>query len=264
MPIECRFPITQVTQDEFHAIDKIVMKHAFDIQNELGRLCDEQVYKNELAYRCETDGLNALTEAEIRVTHDTFNKSYFLDMLMNSGGIYELKAAQGLHRKHSNQLINYLLLSSLHHGKLINFRQASVEHRFVSTNLTPELRQQFSIYTSEWDNTDLPSQLLEQIVDNLLNDWGVFLDISLYKAAIYHFLSPDSIHPVDIRSHGRTIGHQNICLLDRNTGIHISAVKEGIQTYKQHIIRLISHTDLARIQWINFSRNKIQLTTLKK
>ncbi len=37
MPIECKFPIRHLSQDDFHAIDKTVMRHTFDIQNELGR-----------------------------------------------------------------------------------------------------------------------------------------------------------------------------------------------------------------------------------
>lgn len=187
MPIECKFSVAPLSQDDFHAVDKTVMKHAFEIQNELGRLCDELIYKNELAYRCQQDGLSIQTEAMICVTHGTFNKPYYLDMLINSGGVYELKATHGLHTNHSNQLINYLLLATLHHGKLINFRPPSVQYRFVSTKLTPALRHKFIIDDSEWNKSAALAHWLRQTVSDLLCDWGAFLDIDLYRNAIHHF-----------------------------------------------------------------------------
>lgn len=264
MAIECKFSITPLLQDEFHVIDKTVMQHAFDIQNEIGRLCDELVYQKELAYRCEHDGLDVLTEAMVCVTHKTFSKPYYLDMLVKTGSIYELKTAAGLHQNHSNQLINYLLLSALNHGKLINFRPSSVEHRFVSTQLTPELRYKFKIDPDEWVGDDKPSQLLMDIVSDLIHDWGAFLDIGLYKEAILHFLPEQSLQPTEIYVNNRAVGSQKICLLQPDTGVHISAIKEGIVSYAKHVRRLFDHTKLTRIQWVNFKREIIQLITLKK
>lgn len=74
----------------------------------------------------------------IQVEHKDFRKLYFLDMLTNEAGIYELKATVALNNNNDRQLINYLLLAGLHHGKLINFGPASVEYRFISTSLTQE------------------------------------------------------------------------------------------------------------------------------
>jgi len=264
MPIECRFPVKPLSQDEFHAIDKTVMKHAFDIQNELGRLCDERIYQNELAYRCGQDGLTILTEAMICVTHRTFSKTYYLDLLAMNGGIYELKTTGALHPNHSNQLINYLLLSALHHGKLINFRPASVEHRFISTKLTPEIRRQVIVDRAHLDESDEPSQLLSKTVQSLIDDWGAFLDIELYKEAILHFLPQQAVQPVEIFMNGRIIGHQNICLLQPDTGLHISSIKESVSAYGRHVRQLFNHTRLERIQWINFNQSTIQMVTLKK
>jgi GxxExxY protein len=264
MPIDCRFPTTPLSQDAFHTIDKTVMKHAFDIQNELGRLCDEHIYQNELAHRCRLNGLEIATEAMINVTHQTFNKTYYLDMLAMNGSIYELKTTHSLHPNSSNQLINYLLLSALHHGKLINFRPASVEHRFVSTQLSPDKRRQTVINKEDWDESDEHGLLLSKTVSSLMNDWGAFLDIDLYKEAILHFLPQQSIQPIEICINNRTIGHQNICLLQPDTGLHISSIKEGSITYGNHVRRLFNHTRLMRIQWINFNQSTIQMVTLKK
>jgi hypothetical protein len=74
MPITCKFTPQFLSQDEFHAIDKIVMRHAFDIQNEMGRLFDETIYQNELAFRCRVHGLEVLTEGVISVEYRDFRK----------------------------------------------------------------------------------------------------------------------------------------------------------------------------------------------
>lgn len=97
-----------------------------------------------------------------------------------------------------------------------------------------------------------------------MNDWGAFLDIDLYKEAILHFLPQQSIQPVEIRINDRIIGRQNICLLQPNTGLHISSIKEGVGTYKNHIRRLFNHTRLEGIQWINFNQSVIKMVSLKK
>ena len=54
MPVECNIEIEPVDQEDFHALDKVVMGHAFDVHNTLGRFCDERIYQDELAHRCRT------------------------------------------------------------------------------------------------------------------------------------------------------------------------------------------------------------------
>ncbi len=48
MPIECSKKIIYKNQEEFHAIDNIVTKQAFNIHNKFGRFFDEKIYKNKL------------------------------------------------------------------------------------------------------------------------------------------------------------------------------------------------------------------------
>ena len=55
------------------------------------------------------------------------------------------KTVTALNDSHKQQLINYLLLTGIKHGKLINFRPASVEYSFVSTTLTNEDRYNYSL-----------------------------------------------------------------------------------------------------------------------
>jgi GxxExxY protein len=241
------------------------MKHAFDIQNEFGRLCDELIYKNELAFRCQTDGLTIAKEAVVCVEHKDFRKLYFLDMLAEYGGIYELKATEALNKNNDRQLINYLLLGGLHHGKLINFGSTSVEHRFISTSLTPEDRKKFTLNTRRWDGSDAESSLLQETLYGLLEDWGMFLSVDLYAEALTHFLGGQqkALCSVEISADGRILGKQKVLLLQHDTGLHVSALWQHLSSYEKHLERFFFHTGLKKFHWLNFNKNTVQMITLK-
>lgn len=266
MPITCKFTPQLLSQDEFHAIDKIVMRHAFDIQNEMGRLFDETIYQNELAFRCRVHGLEVLTAGVISIEYRDFRKLYFLDMLANNGGIYELKATTALNNNNDLQLINYLLLAGLHHGKLINFGAPSVEYRFISTSINPSDRKKFSTDTLRWDGSDVESLLLQETLHDLLEDWGMFLSVELYTEALTHFLGGyQKAHcPVEVSVDGRVLGRQKITLLRHDIGLHISALGQHISSYEKHLEKLFFHTGLKKLQWLNFNKNAVQMITLKK
>ena len=266
MPIECRFEVKNISKDRFHEIDYQVMRHVFDIQNELGRLCHESIYQAELLYRCASEKLSVLTEGEIVVSFDSFKKTYFLDALVNQGALYELKAVDILNGQHESQLLNYLFLSGLREGKLINFSSPSVQHRFVSTNIPPATRFAYTINDSSWESHLFPRGKLREIVQNILNEWGAFLDVNLYREAVFHFLGGEDelLVPIDISVSGRLVGHQKMHLLDEKTAVHISAAIQNVEPYRKQLTRILSHTHLEQMQWINFCRSEIQLITLKK
>ncbi len=266
MPIEYRFEIEPVSQSQFHEIDHVVMRHAFDLQNELGRLCHESIYQAELINRCERAGLKAVSEGEIVVSLDSFRKSYYLDALISSGAIYELKAVSDLNSGHESQLLNYLFLSDVRHGKLVNFHSSSVQYRFVSTQIDSERRSLFEVNTNCWDGSLLSSSVLRDLVVKVLNEWGSFLDINLYQEALVYFLGGEEVlmQSVDVFVNGGLVGRQNMHLLDSETGLHISSVIRHEQAYKKQLQRLLAHTSLQQMQWVNFNRNTVQLITLKK
>ena len=100
MPITSPLPPSLCTQHEFAQLDYLVMQHAFECQNQLGRLCDELIYQNDLAARLRAVGLPVRTEVPITVTCRDFAKTYFLDLLVADAGVYELKTALGLIGEH--------------------------------------------------------------------------------------------------------------------------------------------------------------------
>jgi len=156
MPFAISIPVAPISQNEFFALDHRMMAMAFAIHNEVGRFCDENVYRDELANRCKEAGLVAHREVHIKATHNGFQKDYFIDLLINHGAVYELKATESLTSNHHRQIISYLLMAELTHGKLVNFREPSVQQRFCSTTLCHDDRKKFACHITTLDTPAQP------------------------------------------------------------------------------------------------------------
>lgn len=262
MPIEYLFKVKPVSKSCFHAIDYQVMRAIFDSHNELGRLYHESLYQSEVAEKCRRAGLNVVTEGEVRLSLQDFQKSYYVDALIECGALYEFKAVDSLHKRHDAQLLNYLFLTGLSEGKLINFASPSVQHRFVSTTVSPEDRFAFSLDAA---GLNKEYQHIIDIVNSILKEWGCFLDVRLYEEAVIHFLGGQKKiwKPVNIMHEDRLVGKHPMCLVDEMTGIHISSVVKGIDQYRKHLERMLFHTNLKHMVWVNFNRNKVLVRSIK-
>ncbi len=193
MPIHCGLDIRALSAEEFQELDYRVMGHAFQSQNELGRLCDECVYQRDLQARLLADGFQCVRiEEPITVSYADFAKTYSLDLVADHA-VYELKAVAGVNVQHQAQLLNYLFLLGIPRGKLINFRAAKVEGRIHATGLTWQERFQFRIDTHRWQDLSNHCTILRQTMHDLLRDWGAFLDFELYQQALSHFCGGESL-----------------------------------------------------------------------
>jgi GxxExxY protein len=267
MPIEVEARIQVYDQEEFHALDRLVMGVAFEVHSEFGRLLDEDLYKSELAIRCASNGLQpAEREVRIRVSHNGFSKDYFMDLLIARGFMLEGKVAERLSAAHRSQSLNYLLLTGMRHGRLVNFRSERVEYEFVSTTLTPEERRRFLVVEREWVEMNAESGQLKAKTVELLEDWGAFLDVNLYREALVHFLggAGSVCREVDLFSGSRRVGGQTLSLLNEDTGFAVTMKHEDIGAMRDHLNRLLQHTRLRSLQWVNLNRHQVEFTTLSK
>ena len=265
MDIICKKEIVPKSQDKFHAIDKVITGYAYDVHNEIGRFCDEKIYQRIMLEKCRQNSINADREVKVIVRYKDFVKTYKIDLLVENGIIYEFKAARILNSYHEQQLINYLLLTGINHGKLLNFRPDSVEYRFVSTTLTSEKRRDYSVNTSDWMEVTDSCNRLKITLFALLAEWGAFLDYRLFNEAFMHFLGGEEhiIRPVKIYFNKKIVGEQKIELLNNDTALHVSAVTGILNNYEKNIRRLLNHTDIKAIQWINFNQRNITMKTIK-
>ncbi|MCK5528759.1 MAG: hypothetical protein KAI74_03685 [Kiritimatiellae bacterium] len=185
-------------QDEFHAIDKAVTGFAFDMHNDIGNFCNEQVYQEILKQKCLENSMTANSEVEITLTYiDRYN---------------------------------------------------------------------YSVDFSEWLTTTEKCSELKSIFIALLEEWGAFLDYNVYNEAITHFLSNGQsiIRPVDVYFNGQIAGKQKMHLLNNTTAFHLSAITRKFASYDNNIKRLIRHTNIDTVQWINLNHHNIKFKTINK
>lgn len=172
MPIEINTDLRACDQEEFHALDRRIMRVVFDVHNEFGRLLDEALYKAEIAARCLAIGIEPVDrELRIRVRHQSFTKDYFMDLVFGRNLMLEGKAAEQLVPAHRNQALNYL------------------------------------------------------------------------------FFGP--------------IGTQILHMVDPDTSFAVTAVHHRAHGMRHHLDRLLHHTRLRTIQWINFNRHMVEFTTIR-
>jgi GxxExxY protein len=262
MPIHCALTPQAITKEEYHLLDYEVMGMAFDIHRDLGRLLDEKVYQNELAHRCSVAGMTTATEVPICLTAGSFSKTLLMDFVIEQSIVYELKTANSFCPEHRRQVLDYMFLTQMRWGKLVNMRQQSVRAEYISTSLTEEERRKVNIDTNGWVDQCAGSRRLRDTVLSLLEEWGAFLSARLYSEAAVSLMGEDVMSKrVPIKKDGRVLGTQHVDLLNPATAILFSAVRNNIDRYESHVLRLTDLMGLSAVQWINLAHQDVTFRT---
>ncbi len=261
MPIRAGAEIRRMNDEQFKASVYATMRHVFDVHRELGRLFHEKIYQREVAFRVP----EAQREVAIEVRFDGFCKTYYLDLLVGGGAIFELKAVEALAERHGRQLMHYLFLADLPHGKLVNLRSERVEHRFVNNVLSVAARTSFAVADDGWQ--ELETAELKDGMVAVLRDWGVGLDVGLYEEVASHLCGQPSDAETEVAIHlgNHSLGVQRVRLAAPEVAIRVSALRPQRQAeYLDALGRLLDHADLRAIQWINVTQSSVQFKTVWK
>ncbi len=266
MPITTSAPITVFDQPAFHLVDEVVTGIAFDVHNQFGRYLDERLYQNEFEKRFERRELKCVREMAVTVSFADFAKHYYIDFLVNQGVIVETKTVEALSPAHRAQTLNYLFLCGLHHGTLLNLRSERAQREFVSTTLTPADRKNVTYDRSAWKPITEQCKRLEEVLAQLLHDWGACLDPVLYRAALTHFLGGESqvLRDVSILSDGRSLGYQQVHMLTDDIAFSVTTSVHRPDIVLEHHRRFLAHTKLKAMQWINMNRMEVMLYTITR
>ena len=260
MPISCPIALQAMSTEQFAELDYQVMKHAFDTHNEIGRLADESIYQADFAVRIGSIPHPVSREVPVDVTFRDFSKTYYLDLVVAESAVYELKTVTALTPEHEAQLLNYLLLLDRRRGKLINFRPASVESRFVNAPMSAQERRSFDLAKSNWSGP----RDFERLVIDLLRDWGTGLEMSLYQQAITHLLGgEEQVNRLLPLTRSRNdLGQQRFHLMDDRTAFRITTFERPSNRYAGQIHRLRQLSPLSSFHWINIGRKAVTFTTV--
>jgi len=233
----------------------------FDVHSEFGRLFEEQVYAAEVARRLGC----CRTEVMFQISFDSFRKPYYLDLLFRDGAVFELKCASKVVQRHRAQLLNYLYILEMPHGKLVNLRADSVQHEFVNAPLRRADRTSFLVDVSQFKKTDGISAQLPDLILPLLRDWGTCLETSLYEEAIMHFLGGEAavVRPIEIFSGPQKVAVQSFKLLTPFAAFKVTGFNGEQPRYETELAQLLAHTKLRQIQWINVGTKTVTFKTLQ-
>jgi hypothetical protein len=197
----------------------------------------------------------------IDLTHKTFAKTRYLDLVVSQRAVYELKTVSTLTKNHVAQLLTYLYLLDLPRGKLVNFRSTTVESKFVNAPVPREERCGFSVSDDRFDGD---GSLIKLVVD-LVRDWGTSLSVSLYHEAIVHLLggvaSVERMLP--LTRNGRRLGNQRFHLVANDVAFEVTAFANLDSDYHEQLQRLINLSTLRAIQWINIGSHCVTFRTIK-
>lgn len=112
--------------------------------------------------------------------------------------------------------------------------------------------------------SDRDNQMREWFV-GCLRDIGTCLDISLYEEALTHFLGGEEevVQEVDVISAEQVIGTQLFRMTGPGVAFKVTALTDDPRLFEIHAHRLIEHTTLRAIQWLNVTRDEVTFWTVE-
>ena len=110
-----------------------ILGACFKVHTVLGIGLMERVYQVALAYELRKQGLTVEMEVPVPVHYEgvKLEVGFRLDMLVERRVILELKAVDAIHPAHKKQLTNYLRLTGLRVGLLLNFNTVSLKDQIT-------------------------------------------------------------------------------------------------------------------------------------
>jgi GxxExxY protein len=116
-------------------LTRSILGCCFEVINELGPGFLERVYKNALLMAMRQKGLQVEVERSYNVVfRGKIIGRYVADLVVNDAVIVELKCCESLISEHQAQLFNYLKVSGLSVGLLVNFRRKKLEWKRLQSN----------------------------------------------------------------------------------------------------------------------------------
>jgi GxxExxY protein len=113
---------------EYEEITHKIIGAAYQVFNQLGFGFLESVYKKAMLIELSKDDLKVEPEKPLKVYYDDqVVGEFYVDLLINSEIILELKSVENLTKAHEVQLVNYLNGLQKEIGLLINFGRSGVD-----------------------------------------------------------------------------------------------------------------------------------------
>jgi len=127
--------IIEKKQLPFSELTGTILGCCFDVMKELGPGFSEKIYQSALRIALTQKGLSVETERSYQVVfRGVMIGQYRADLIVNQTVIIELKCCDALIREHQAQLFNYLAVTRLPIGLLVNFKRKKLEWKRLQSN----------------------------------------------------------------------------------------------------------------------------------
>ena len=112
-----------VVDRDIVALYYLVINRAYEVMNFLKKGLQESAYHAALEWELANAGVKVESEQLFHIWYKghQLDKKYKLDLVVNGNVIIELKAKDDLSPEHRLQLFNYMRLTRLPYGLLLNF-----------------------------------------------------------------------------------------------------------------------------------------------
>ncbi len=116
---------------ELHDLSYKIRGEIFKVNTIMGVALLESVYETALIYELREMGLQVKSQVELPVYYNNVKLEigFIIDILVEDAIIIEVKSIEILKEIHKKQLINYLKLSKLKLGFLVNFNVTTLEDK---------------------------------------------------------------------------------------------------------------------------------------
>jgi hypothetical protein len=113
----------------------------------------------------------------------------------------------------------------------------------------------------------LPNVRLEEPIDIRFDSFHKpYFGIAFYEEAITHFFGGETQVNADVavQMAGHVVGHQRVRLLAPGVAFKITGLNGPLTPFEEHARRLLAHSDLRAIAWVNVNMNEVTFTTLER
>ena len=113
-------------------LTKDILASAFRVHNSIGCGLLEKVYGNAMSWDLKLNNRNVVEEKEFKVVYlEREVGAYYGDLVVDEKVIVEVKAVEKLNNVHRAQLLNYLKISGMRVGLLLNFANPKLEYERI-------------------------------------------------------------------------------------------------------------------------------------
>lgn len=264
MPIICQQQLNPVSRERFSSLSYDVMGDIFRIRRDLGPFFNEVHYKRALQVIRDDVSL----EVPVLLSYGSYVKTYYIDVLIADGAIVEFKAVDSLTKAHRAQILNYLMMTQLQQGLLVNVGPERVEKQYVNCAIPYCDRFVFTELVIDWDDGVDGARNFRQLLNSLLDDWGGYLATNVYDDVMISLLGGYDIirSPISVRFCDSEIGRIDLNLVSDRVAFRITAFYSDISlsSFEDHMRQFILHTNIDAVLWANIGRKVIRYQCLRQ